>query len=311
MKLAAVALALMPGIAIASSWTSQGLPTFEAEGTGKFVSHAALTKGTRPLTLNFDQQCWQPADAIKLNQMLSLKPCEGTPPQWRLFKDGDYTLEIDTRSGTPTLMLLVKSAKDTVTTQIRQCPKWDGSPLTLDVSQTFPEGAVVRDFYSQQTATVKNGSITLQPAATSNGLLLLERAETDAPAAFDWHNATVYFVLTDRFVNGDPSNDHSYGRRNDGMQEIGTFHGGDLRGLASKLDYLQQLGVNALWISAPFEQIHGWVGGGAKGDFPTTLTTATTLRTGPRLTPIWETKRTCVRWLMAHTSAASVSCLMW
>ncbi|MEF9887850.1 MULTISPECIES: alpha-amylase [Citrobacter] len=268
MKLAAVALALMPGIALASSWTSQGLPTFEAEGTGKFVSHAALTKGTRPLTLNFDQQCWQPADAIKLNQMLSLKPCEGAPPQWRLFKDGDYTLEIDTRSGTPTLMLLVKSAKDTVTTQIRQCPKWDGSPLTLDVSQTFPEGAVVRDFYSQQTATVKNGSITLKPAATSNGLLLLERAETDASAAFDWHNATVYFVLTDRFVNGDPSNDHSYGRRNDGMQEIGTFHGGDLRGLASKLDYLQQLGVNALWISAPFEQIHGWVGGGTKGDFP-------------------------------------------
>lgn len=268
MKLAAVALALMPGIALASSWTSQGLPTFEAEGTGKFVSHAALTKGTRPLTLNFDQQCWQPADAIKLNQMLSLKPCEGAPPQWRLFKDGDYTLEIDTRSGTPTLMLLVKSAADTVPRQIRQCPKWDGSPLTLDVSQTFPEGAVVRDFYSQQTATVKNGSITLKPAATSNGLLLLERAETDASAAFDWHNATVYFVLTDRFVNGDPSNDHSYGRRNDGMQEIGTFHGGDLRGLASKLDYLQQLGVNALWISAPFEQIHGWVGGGTKGDFP-------------------------------------------
>ncbi|MDU7403667.1 MAG: alpha-amylase [Citrobacter portucalensis] len=268
MKLAAVALALMPGIAIASSWTSQGLPTFEAEGTGKFVSHAALTKGTRPLILNFDQQCWQPADAIKLNQMLSLKPCEGAPPQWRLFKDGDYTLEVDTRSGTPTLMLSVKSAADPVTTQIRQCPKWDGSPLTLDVSQTFPEGAVVRDFYSQQTATVKNGSITLQPAAASNGLLLLERAETDALAAFDWHNATVYFVLTDRFVNGDPSNDHSYGRRNDGMQEIGTFHGGDLRGLASKLDYLQQLGINALWISAPFEQIHGWVGGGTKGDFP-------------------------------------------
>jgi alpha-amylase len=154
-----------------------GTPNFEAEGTGKFVSHAALTKGTRPLILNFDQQCWQPADAIKLNQMLSLKPCEGAPPQWRLFKDGDYTLEVDTRSGTPTLMLSVKSAADPVTTQIRQCPKWDGSPLTLDVSQTFPEGAVVRDYYSKQTATVKNGSITLQPAAASNGLLLLERAK--------------------------------------------------------------------------------------------------------------------------------------
>ncbi|MDI5036144.1 hypothetical protein MJM43_33715, partial [Salmonella enterica subsp. enterica serovar Montevideo] len=42
-------------------------------------------------------------------------------------------------------------------------------------------------------------------------------------------NATVYFVLTDRFRNGDPTNDHSYGRHKDGMQEIGTFHGGDLR----------------------------------------------------------------------------------
>ncbi len=134
---------------------------------------------------------------------------------------------------------------------VRECPIWDGLPLTLDVSATFPEGAAVRDYYSQQIAIVKNGQITLQPAATSNGLLLLERAETDAPAPFDWHNATVYFVLTDRFENGDPSNDQSYGRHKDGMAEIGTFHGGDLRGLTNKLDYLQQLGVNALWISAP------------------------------------------------------------
>lgn len=52
------------------------------------------------------------------------------------------------------------------------------------------------------------------------------------------------------------------------MQEIGTFHGGDLQGLTKKLDYLQQLGINVLWISSPLEQMHGWVGGGEKGDFP-------------------------------------------
>ena len=166
------------------------------------------------------------------------------------------------------LLLSIQNAAEPVANLVRECPKWDGLPLTLDVSATFPEGAAVRDYYSQQIAIVKNGQITLQPAATSNGLLLLERAETDAPAPFDWHNATVYFVLTDRFENGDPSNDQSYGRHKDGMAEIGTFHGGDLRGLTNKLDYLQQLGVNALWISAPFEQIHGWVGGGTKGDFP-------------------------------------------
>ncbi|MEA5948391.1 neutral zinc metallopeptidase, partial [Salmonella enterica subsp. enterica serovar Anatum] len=51
-------------------------------------------------------------------------------------------------------------------------------------------------------------------------------------------------------------------QQNASQTEAGTFHGGDLRGLTSQLDYLQQLGVNALWISSPFEQIHGWVGGG-------------------------------------------------
>ena len=268
MKLAACFLTLLPGFAVAASWTSPGFPTFSEQGTGTFVSHAQLPKGTRPLTLNFDQQCWQPADAIKLNQMLSLQPCSNTPPQWRLFRDGEYTLQLDTRSGTPTLMISIQNAVEPVASLVRECPKWDGLPLTVDVSATFPEGAAVRDYYSQQIAIVKNGQIMLQPAATSNGLLLLERAETDASAPFDWHNATVYFVLTDRFENGDPSNDQSYGRHKDGMAEIGTFHGGDLRGLTNKLDYLQQLGVNALWISAPFEQIHGWVGGGTKGDFP-------------------------------------------
>ncbi|EHK4148317.1 TPA: alpha-amylase [Escherichia coli] len=268
MKLAACFLTLLPGFAVAASWTSPGFPAFSEQGTGKFVSHAQLPKGTRPLTLNFDQQCWQPADAIKLNQMLSLQPCSNTPPQWRLFRDGEYTLQIDTRSGTPTLMISIQNAAEPVASLVRECPKWDGLPLTVDVSATFPEGAAVRDYYSQQIAIVKNGQIMLQPAATSNGLLLLERAETDTSAPFDWHNATVYFVLTDRFENGDPSNDQSYGRHKDGMAEIGTFHGGDLRGLTNKLDYLQQLGVNALWISAPFEQIHGWVGGGTKGDFP-------------------------------------------
>ncbi|EFT2877588.1 alpha-amylase [Escherichia coli] len=268
MKLAACFLTLLPGFAVAASWTSPGFPTFSEQGTGTFVSHAQLPKGTRPLTLNFDQQCWQPADAIKLNQMLSLQPCSNTPPQWRLFRDGEYTLQLDTRSGTPTLMISIQNAVEPVASLVRECPIWDGLPLTLDVSATFPEGAAVRDYYSQQIAIVKNGQITLQPAATSNGLLLLERAETDAPAPFDWHNATVYFVLTDRFENGDPSNDQSYGRHKDGMAEIGTFHGGDLLGLTNKLDYLKQLGVNALWISAPFEQIHGWVGGGTKGDFP-------------------------------------------
>ena len=268
MKLAALATLFVPGMAFAA-WTTTDFPAFTEEGTGRFISQKVVEKGTRPLQLNFDQQCWQPSGGIKLNQMLSMEPCRGTPPQWRIFRQGLYTLEVDTRSGTPTMMIsLEEKEASAAAPQIRQCPKWDGKPLTIDVSKTFAEGSKVRDFYSGNVATVSGGKITLQPAFGSNGLLLLERAETAAPAPFDWHNATVYFVLTDRFVNGNPANDNSYGRHKDGMQEIGTFHGGDLQGLTSKLDYLQQMGVNALWISSPLEQIHGWVGGGTKGDFP-------------------------------------------
>ena len=268
MKLVALLPLFLPGLALAQ-WSVADFPAFTAEGSGKFVSQKTLAKGTQPLTLNFDQQCWQPATTIKLNETISLEPCHGDPPQWRRFRDGTYTLSVDTRSGTPTLMLTVETAAaETAKVQPRQCPRWDGKPLTIDVSKTFAEGSQVRDFYSGQTATVQNGKISLQTDPQSNGLLLLEKAETSRPAAFSWHNATVYFVLTDRFENGNPANDNSYGRHKDGLQEIGTFHGGDLQGLTSRLDYLQKLGVNALWISSPLEQIHGWVGGGTKGDFP-------------------------------------------
>jgi alpha-amylase len=73
-------------------------------------------------------------------------------------------------------MLSVKSEAATQAVNVvRQCPIWDGKALTLDVSKTFPEGSMVRDFYSQKTAMVQNGKITLQPANGSGGLLLLER----------------------------------------------------------------------------------------------------------------------------------------
>ncbi|MED5723851.1 alpha-amylase, partial [Enterobacter hormaechei] len=80
--------------------------------------------GTRPLTLSLDTACGQPKKPIKLNEMLPLNPCEGPPPQWRLFRDGFYQMLIDPRSGPPTLMLTVKSAAPQPVANVpRQCPK--------------------------------------------------------------------------------------------------------------------------------------------------------------------------------------------
>lgn len=99
------------------------------------------------------------------------------------------------------------------------------------------------------TATVPAAAATARPVAV--------------PGSFA-DNPIVYFVITDRFANGDPTNDGAYGRQREPGNDAGTFHGGDLRGLKQKLDegWFRQLGVNAIWITAPYEQIHGWTQGG-------------------------------------------------
>ena len=78
-----------------------------------------------------------------------------------------------------------------------------------------------------------------------------------APRPFVWENATVYFLLTDRFHNGDRSNDLAYGRKNDGATLRG-YMGGDLKGVTQKIreGYFRDLGVDAIWITPPVEQIH-------------------------------------------------------
>jgi alpha-amylase len=80
-------------------------------------------------------------------------------------------------------------------------------------------------------------------------------AAPDKP--FVWENATVYFLLTDRFNNGNPDNDHAYGRKDDAAKLRG-FMGGDFAGITAKIKegYFNELGVTALWITPPVEQIH-------------------------------------------------------
>ena len=73
---------------------------------------------------------------------------------------------------------------------------------------------------------------------------------------FLWGNATVYFLLTDRFANGDPSNDLQYERKPDGAV-LRYFMGGDFSGITQKIQegYFDKLGVNVLWFTPPVEQI--------------------------------------------------------
>jgi glycosidase len=63
--------------------------------------------------------------------------------------------------------------------------------------------------------------------------------------------APIYFVLVDRFANGDPTNDGDAD-----VKDPAGWHGGDLRGITRHLDELQSLGVRTLWLSPVFQSRH-------------------------------------------------------
>ena len=75
---------------------------------------------------------------------------------------------------------------------------------------------------------------------------------------FVWEGANVYFMLTDRFNNGDESNDIVLDRTKE-TGKLRGFEGGDIKGITQKINegYFKNLGVNAIWFTPVVEQIHG------------------------------------------------------
>ncbi len=79
-----------------------------------------------------------------------------------------------------------------------------------------------------------------------------------AESSFDWGGANLYFLLTDRFNNGDPSNDINF-ERTGKTAKLRGFEGGDIKGITQKIEegYFSDLGINAIWMTPIVEQIHG------------------------------------------------------
>ena len=86
--------------------------------------------------------------------------------------------------------------------------------------------------------------------------------QTTAQPIDDWRDEVIYQLLVDRFGNGNKSNDVNVREG-----ELGRFQGGDWQGVIDHLDYLETLGVTALWISpvvrnletdAGFDGYHGY-----------------------------------------------------
>jgi alpha-amylase len=79
------------------------------------------------------------------------------------------------------------------------------------------------------------------------------------PSTF-WNSATIYFLLIDRFQNGNPANDRALARAKDGAV-LRSFEGGDLAGSLRKIEegYFDSLGVTAIWMTPFVEQIHAGI----------------------------------------------------
>jgi alpha-amylase len=84
--------------------------------------------------------------------------------------------------------------------------------------------------------------------------------EKSKKPSFVWEGSNIYFLLTDRFKNGDTTNDNVLGRTKK-TDQLKGFEGGDIKGIIKKIKdgYFKDLGVNVIWFSPIVEQIHGSV----------------------------------------------------
>jgi glycosidase len=80
-----------------------------------------------------------------------------------------------------------------------------------------------------------------------------------------WQAQNIYQIVTDRFFDGDPSNNNADG--NYSPTGLRSIHGGDFKGVEQKLDYIKALGVTAIWISPVVLNANGEFHGYAARDF--------------------------------------------
>ncbi|HAH05606.1 MAG TPA: alpha-amylase [Elusimicrobia bacterium] len=72
--------------------------------------------------------------------------------------------------------------------------------------------------------------------------------------AGDWRDEVVYFLMTDRFADGDVKND-DLGFKEFDPKNGAYYSGGDIAGIRSKLDYIQGLGASAVWLTPPVANV--------------------------------------------------------
>lgn len=134
--------------------------------------------------------------------------------------------------------------------------KSDGPAVRPDARRVFP-GAAFTALLLLLSACVSR----VAPAPPPSAAVAPPSVAATAPA-HDWSDDVLYFVLVDRFADGDPGNDARVDRT-----AKGAFHGGDLKGLTQHLSEIADLGVTVIWVNPLVKNIDGFVTGAGFPDW--------------------------------------------
>ncbi|HEU0037212.1 MAG TPA: alpha-amylase family glycosyl hydrolase [Kofleriaceae bacterium] len=258
-------------VAVAGDWDwNAPEPMADADGDGEFT----LDKDLAPGIHAYKFVLTRPGGAVDW----ILDPVN----QYRAYDSGTENSGARVPDCTPPLAQ-VDGNELTADGAITRIALWrgkDGAALgDVRVARRF-EGA---EFEVPTDALVRDGgllTVTLAGLPAGKHTLEVDVSDVDGHAAerllvpfwveterFDWRDALIYMVMTDRFRNGDPANDPP---RNPAAVAEADYHGGDLRGVAQAIEdgTFDQLGVRALWLS-PFventRRVHDENGHGVTG----------------------------------------------
>ncbi len=149
--------------------------------------------------------------------------------------------------------------------------------LTVSLGEGISEDLTVAEIYADLSALGQSSKFAIDPALLEGTIAVKDTVsagkknipvtiidqygnayETEASVTvtkryagndFDWDEAVIYFAVTDRFFDGNSANNDAYGTGSYDLTQGSMYHGGDFAGLTQKLDYLQSLGVNTVWIT--------------------------------------------------------------
>ncbi|MEZ4910916.1 MAG: starch-binding protein [Saprospiraceae bacterium] len=227
---------------------------YTLDGTDPTVSSPIWVPGTTLPTMDFTIK------AVAIDDEFASSGIET-----RIYTDNNAVpshmiMPLGPKTFNPSINVVI-SAEDDCSTNATIYYTTDGSEPTT----SSPSTSNSLFLYLTQTTTIKyfvgdgtgNYTSTQQHTYTYDPNFGCGVSEDDY---FTWDNATVYFAVTDRFKDGNTANNVNYGRQSD---LVGGFHGGDLQGMTQKImeGYFDSLGVDAIWITPPVEQIHGHVPG--------------------------------------------------